>query len=67
MENQNKLPTTDSLLVIRVNQLLNPDQIESLHTLFVNMKACGVVVLPPWCEVMVVPSDISIKMEGEKE
>lgn len=62
----NTLPTTDALLVIRSKMNLTSKEHEQLFNSIQSMKAFGVVIVPAWCEVLVVPNDISIKLEEEK-
>ena len=65
MENPNKLPTADCLLVVRTKAMIPSKKFEDLYNALVDMKAQGVVLIPNWCDVLVCPRDIEIKMEQE--
>lgn len=67
MDNSNKLPTTDALLVIKAKCNLPARTFQDLYEGFLNMKAGGVVLLPYFCDALVVPNDIKIELQNEED
>lgn len=67
---KNELPTTDCLLVVQVPFVIKSDKrkeyCEDLHRRIVEMKKTGVVVLDGSVHVLVVPKDIEVRFESEK-
>lgn len=61
----NELPTTDALLVIRCNAFLKPGEFSRLtQSIYEQKEKCGMVVLPPYCEALVVPRNMDISVES---
>lgn len=60
---KNELPTTDSLLVVKVPYFLKQTSRKELWERFLLMKQSGVVVLDASTEVLVVPKDIEVRLE----
>lgn len=54
----------NELLVVRVCVGLKPSQFESLMENIALQKTTGTVVLPHYCEALVVPKDIEVKFEN---
>lgn len=54
----------NDVLVVRINALLSNKDQEHVRKYVIEQLKTGVVVLPSYCEVMVVPKDIKIKFEG---
>jgi hypothetical protein len=55
------------LLVVKVNAMYKAHDLRCIHEGLVKQKATGVIILPPGCEAIVVPDDVEIKVEKEKE
>lgn len=55
------------VLVVRTNLFLKPSQMEDIRQDLMKQMADGVVILPPCCEALVVPDNIDIQVECEKE
>ena len=54
----------DNILVVKVKSLMPPEQLDNLRRGIINQKESGVIVLPSFCEAVVVPEDVEIKAEG---
>lgn len=54
----------NDILVVRVNMFLKNKEQESVHQYILEQRKTGVIVLPPYCEAIVVPKDVEIKFEG---
>lgn len=61
---KNELPTTDSLLVVKVPYFLKHTSRRELWERLLLMKQSGVVVLDASTEVLVVPKDIEVRLEA---
>lgn len=61
---KNELPTTDSLLVVKVPYFLKQTSRRELWEQLLLMKQSGVVVLDASTEVLVVPKDIEVRLEA---
>lgn len=55
----------NELLVVRVCVGLKPSHFASLMENIALQKTTGTVVLPHYCEVLVVPKDIEVKFEND--
>lgn len=53
------------ILVIKVNMYCRPKDIDNIRKYIFAQKESGVVILPPYCEAIVVPEDVEIRVEGE--
>ena len=54
------------LLVVRANIFLRGKEYQDLCRSIEIQRTTGVIVLPPYCEAIVVPNDIEIKVEAPK-
>ena len=61
---KNELPTTDSLLIVKVPYFLKQTSRRELWERLLLMKQSGVVVLDASTEVLVVPKDIEVHLEA---
>lgn len=52
------------VLVIKVNLDVSAERLKALRDGFLLQKEYGVVVIPSFCEAVVVPEDVEIKVEG---
>lgn len=53
------------VLVIKVNLDVSAEQLKSLRDGFLlQKKEHGVVVIPSFCEAVMIPEDVEIKVEG---
>ena len=50
-------------LVIKCDVKMQPEPLEAFRKSIIEQRKSGVVVLPSYCEVIVVPEDVHIKME----
>ena len=53
------------VLVVKINALFPSDKIFAIHKDILRQKESGVIVLPSYCEALVVPEDIEIKLEAD--
>lgn len=51
------------ILVIKVNMFCKPKELNDIRRYVLNQKENGVVVLPAYCEALVVPDDVKIQVE----
>ena len=54
----------NDILVVRVNMFLKNKEQEAVRQYILEQRKTGVIVLPPYCEPIVVPKDVEIKFEG---
>lgn len=54
------------ILVIKSKAALKVDNYKKLYDSLVAQKKNGLVIVPEYCEVIVVPDDIEIRVEGEE-
>lgn len=55
------------ILVIKTKIYLKSDAYKQLYTSLMSQKENGLVIIPAYCEAVVVPDNIEIKMEGTNE
>lgn len=57
------------VLIIKLNILPDRKYMNDLYNLIMDQKDKGVIVLPAWCdcELVNVPDDIEVRIEGLKE
>lgn len=56
----------DDILVVKCGAFLKPDKMEELHEKLIKQKETGVIVLPVYCDAVIVPKDTEIRMEENK-
>ena len=54
----------NDILVIKVNMFLKNKEQETVRQHILEQRKTGVIVLPPYCEAVMVPKDVEIKFEG---
>ena len=54
----------NDILIVRVNMFLKNKEQEAVRKYILEQRKTGVIVLPPYCEVIVVPKDVEIKFKG---
>ena len=52
------------ILVIKCNTTVKAETLNQLRQIFLKEKEEGVVVIPAFCDAMMIPEDIEIKVEG---
>ena len=52
------------VLVIKCNMMVKAETLMQLRQIFLKEKEEGVVVIPAFCDAMMTPEDIKIKVEG---
>ena len=58
----------DEILVIKVNGFnLSPEDMHNLRQQIIKQKEEKVVLLPYYCEAIIVPEDVDIRVEEEEE
>lgn len=56
------------VLVVKCNMLMRNKEFDDLYDHIKSQMEDGLVVLPPYCEVLVVPEDIEVKIiDGKGE
>ena len=53
------------ILVVKLNAIFPADRISEIRKEIIRQKESGVVVLPPYCDVLMVPEDIEIRFEED--
>lgn len=51
-------------LVIKCNTVLHPDKLNELYQSFTNQADKGVILLPSYCDAVIVPEGMSIEEES---
>ncbi len=51
------------ILVVKVNMFCKPKEMDTIQDCILAQKETGVVILPPYCEAVVVPEDVEIRVE----
>lgn len=59
MENKQK-----EILVIKLNAFLNIKDTNRLYKSIMAQRENGLIVIPPYCEALIVPEDVKVKVEG---
>ncbi|MFA5655136.1 MAG: hypothetical protein WDA37_00165 [Dysgonamonadaceae bacterium] len=54
----------EDILVVRVNMFLKNKEQEAVRQYILEQRKTGVIVLPLYCEAIMVPKDVEIKFEG---
>lgn len=54
----------NDILVVRINMFLKNKEQEAFRQHILEQRKTGVIVLPPYCEAIMVPKDVEIKFEG---
>ena len=58
----------DEILVIKVNGFnLSPEEMHNLRQQIIKQKEEKVVLLPWYCEAIIVPEDVDMRVEEEEE
>ena len=52
------------ILVIKCDAMVNSETLKQLRQIFLKEKEEGVVVMPAFCDALIIPEDIEIKVEG---
>lgn len=51
------------ILVVKVNMFCKGEEMDDIRNYIIAQKKMGVVLLPPYCEAVVVPEDVEIRVE----
>ena len=54
----------NDILVVKVNMFLKNKEAEAVRQHILEQRKTGVIVLPTYCEAIIVPKDVEIKFEG---
>jgi hypothetical protein len=54
----------NDILVVKVNMFLKNKELEAVRQYILEQRKTGVIVLPLYCEAIMVPKDVEIKFEG---
>lgn len=55
------------VLVIKCRCAVRPERLRELRRNILEQKETGLIVLPSWVDVVVVPDDIKVVIDDEKE
>ena len=58
--------TKDEILVVKVNARFADRDMKEIRKIIMKQKSEGVVVLPYYCEAIIVPKDVKVEVESEK-
>lgn len=64
---RNEMKSDKDVLVIKINANLNQRSLTRIRECIMRQKESGLVILPDFCEVIVVPKDIEIQLEGKDD
>ena len=53
------------ILVIKCNTMVKAETLNQLRQIFLKEKEEGVVVIPAFCDAIIIPEDVEIKVEGD--
>lgn len=53
----------DQTIIIKVNGYLKPESYERLRKMLLSQRKEGLILVPHFCEVVVVPKDVEAKIE----
>ena len=54
------------ILVVKINMFTRAKEFQQIRDSIVAQKETGTIVLPPYCEALVVPEDTEIKIQDVK-
>lgn len=57
----------DDILVVKCNVFLKQDKYKDLYQSILEQKINGVVILPAYCDAVIVPKDTEIKVEPDSD
>lgn len=57
----------DDILVVKCNAFLRQDKYKDLYQSIFEQKINGVVILPAYCDAVIVPKDTEIKVEPDSD
>ena len=57
----------NDVLVIKVNLDVPAEKLKALRDGFLKQKERGIIVIPTFCEAVVVPDGVEIKVEGASD
>lgn len=55
------------LLIIKVKRILSKEDLKKLRDRIIKERESGVIIIEEWCDVLVTPEDIEIKVKGEED
>ncbi len=53
----------DDILVVKVNMFLRNKEMEALYKYILEQRDTGLIIMPIYCEPILVPKDVEIKFE----
>ena len=53
------------ILVIKCNTMVKAETLNQLRQIFLKEKEEGVIVIPEFCDAIMIPEDVVIKVEGD--
>ena len=55
----------NDILVIKCKTPVKPDKLKTLRDRILKEKEEGVIVIPAFCDAIMIPEDVEIKVEGD--
>lgn len=56
----------NDILIIKIRGLMKPDNMENFRKRIISQKEDGgVIILPGWCDVLLAPGNVDIKIDGD--
>lgn len=55
------------LLIIKIKKLMKAEDYKKLRDRILKEREDGVIIIEEFCDIIVVPDDIEIKVKGEKD
>ena len=53
------------ILVTKCNTMVKAETLNQLRQIFIKEKEEGVIVIPEFCDAIMIPEDVEIKVEGD--
>lgn len=55
------------LLIIKIKKLMKEEEYKKLRDRILKEREDGVIIIEEFCDILVVPEDIEIKVKGEED
>ena len=55
------------LLIVKIKKLMKEEEYKKLRDRILKEREDGVIIIEEFCDILVVPEDIEIKVKGEED
>lgn len=56
-----------NMLIIQAKKFMSKEVLQKKRDRIIKERESGVIIIDAWCDVLVVPEDIEIKVKGEED